>query len=100
MRAGPNDPPASNHAYLSRRLDVGRPDDLAPFLGLFGNELAKIGRRAGHQNAAQLSEPNLQLRIGERVIDGTVERHDGIGRRVSWHAEAEPVADLITRHEI
>jgi hypothetical protein len=30
----------------SLRLDVGVPDHLGPFLGLVGNELCEVGRRA------------------------------------------------------
>jgi hypothetical protein len=30
----------------SFRLDVGRPDDLAPLLGFVGDEFAEVGKRA------------------------------------------------------
>src|SRR5712672_2708160 len=34
------------------RLDAGRPDHLAPFLGFDGNEFSKVGGRAGKHGAA------------------------------------------------
>src|SRR5262245_61047572 len=37
----------------SVRLDVEGPDDLGPFLGFVGDELAKVGGRAGKNRAAQ-----------------------------------------------
>ena len=36
------------------RLDVGRPDHLAPLLGFVGNERPEIGRRATEDNATQV----------------------------------------------
>src|SRR5215831_5881172 len=51
------------------RFDVGRPDDLAPLLGFFGDEPAKIAGRAGKRSAAEISEPSFQFGIGQRSID-------------------------------
>src|SRR6186713_39803 len=47
----------------SLRLDVGRPDHLAPLLGLVGDELAEVGGRKREHVAAQFGKPRLQLGI-------------------------------------
>ena len=43
------------------RLDVGRPDHLAPFLGFVGDELAEVGGRAGKHRAARSASRALIL---------------------------------------
>jgi hypothetical protein len=42
-------PPLSGSTSL--RLNAGRPDHLAPFLGFVGNELAEVGRRTWRRSA-------------------------------------------------
>ena len=54
---------------------------LPPFRGFVGDELAKLGRRHGHRNAANVGEPCPDLRIGETRIDLLVELVDHVGRR-------------------
>ena len=49
----------------SLRLDVGRPHHLAPLLGVVGDDLGEIGRRAGQCGAADVGESRLHLGIGE-----------------------------------
>src|SRR5262245_57822790 len=39
----------------SLRLDVGRPDHLAPFLGFVGDQLAELDRRSRQRRAAEVS---------------------------------------------
>ena len=63
------------------RLDVGSPNQLAPFLNFFGNEDPKLGRRAGKNHAAEVGELSLQLGIGEASIDFLVELIDDLTRR-------------------
>jgi hypothetical protein len=41
--------------FRSVRLDVRRPDHLAPLLGFLGNELSEIGGRACKDRVAQVS---------------------------------------------
>src|SRR5262249_39592223 len=53
----------------SLRLDVGGPDHLAPFLGFLRDQLAKLSRRSGQRNAAEVSETGLHLRVGESRVD-------------------------------
>src|SRR5215471_12198764 len=51
---------------------------LPPFRGFVGDELAKLGGRHGHRNAANVGEPRPDFRIGETRIDLLV---DHVGRR-------------------
>ena len=53
----------------SVRLRAREFDHLGPLLGFLGDELAEIGRRAGHHRAAQVSKPRLDLGIGETGVD-------------------------------
>src|SRR5205085_2097229 len=53
----------------SLRLDVGRPDYLAPLLGVFDDELAEVGRRERKHRAAQVGKPRLHLGVGEARIN-------------------------------
>src|SRR5262249_40207827 len=45
----------------SVRLDVGRPDHLAPFLGFVGDELAKVCGRDDKRRHTQNGEPRFYL---------------------------------------
>src|SRR5215471_14558773 len=80
------------HLARSLRLDVGRPDHLAPLLGFFGNERFEIGRRATEDNPAQIHELCLHFGIGEASIDLLVELVDYPGRCPCRCAEAEIAA--------
>src|SRR5215813_2358867 len=84
----------------SFRLDVGRPDHPRPLLGLVGDELAKVGRRARKHRRAQIGNPRLQLGISEPCIDLAIELINDLGRCVFGRTEANPLARLETRHEI
>src|SRR6266571_2728440 len=63
------------------RLDIGRPDHLGPLFGFLGDELAELGGRTGKYRAAQVSEPRLQLGIGEPGVNLLVEL---VGDLYSW----------------
>src|SRR6478672_2742518 len=73
--------PSSSGAAMSSllRLNVGRADYLSPLLGLFGDELAEIGRRATEHHAIQGGKPRLDFRIGEAGIDLLVQLLDNFG---------------------
>src|SRR5215813_10653854 len=58
----------------SFRLDVGRPDHPRPLLGLVGDELAKVGRRAGKWGFPEIGKPRLHLGIGKASVDLLVEQ--------------------------
>src|SRR6266853_1870722 len=81
-------------------LDVGRPDHLAPLLGLVGDQLAEVGGRTRQRRAAHVSELRVDLRIGEGRVDLFVELIDYFDGRVSWCAYAHGEACLIARHKI
>src|SRR4051812_45067848 len=42
------------------RLDVGCPDDLAPFLGFIGHELTEIGWRECERDSVHVGEPRSE----------------------------------------
>jgi hypothetical protein len=75
------------------RLDVRRPDHLAPLLGFVCDQFSEIGRRAPEDDAAQIGQLDLQLRIGEARIDLRVELVDDRGGRIPGCAEAEKPLD-------
>src|SRR6516164_3484749 len=58
---------------FSLRLDVGRPNNLGPLLGLVSDELAKVGGGAWHHRCAKVGQPRLDLGIGEARVDLTIE---------------------------
>src|SRR5262249_31214988 len=96
--AGPVTKPPSRPARLFSP-DIGRPDDLAPFLRLFRHQLAEIVGRSDHRPTTQIGEPRLDLRIGQGGVDPLVQPADDLRRRVSGRAEPAPRARLVTRHK-
>src|SRR4051812_31072000 len=58
-------------------------DQLAPLLGFFGNELAKIGRRSSKYRGSQVRKSRLQRGIDEPRVDFGVELVNDLSRRVS-----------------
>src|SRR5262245_22151714 len=84
----------------SLRLDVARPDHLAPLLGFVGDQLAEVRDRAGKYHAPKVGKPRLQLGISEPRIDLAIEFINDLGRRGFGRTEANPLARLETRHEI
>src|SRR5262249_7325974 len=69
-------------------LDVGRPDHLAPLLGVVGDELSEIDGRADKRRASKVGKPRLHLGIGEAGVDLLVELVDDLRRRVLGYADA------------
>jgi hypothetical protein len=51
------------------RLNVGRSDHLAPFLGLLRDEPAVVGGRTHKYRGTEVGKPGFQLGIGEPRID-------------------------------
>src|SRR5436190_1714586 len=90
----------SRRRSASVRLDVGRPDHLAPFLGFLGDEPSEVGGRAGKHRATQDGEPRFYLGVGEARIDLLVEFVDELGRRVLRRSYASPGTYLEARYKI
>jgi len=65
----------------SLRLDVGRPDHLAPLFGFLGDHLAEVSGREREHVAAQVGKARLDLGIGKASVDLLVELLDYLGRR-------------------
>src|SRR5262249_52004957 len=84
----------------SVRLDVEGPDDLGPFLGFVGDELAKVGGRAHKRCAAQVSKLRFRLGVDEYRIDLPVELVDDLGGRALWRAHPVPRADLVAWNKL
>jgi hypothetical protein len=68
--------PAEDLPVRSCRIDVGYPNDFAPFGDFIGDELMKISRRTTKRCATDIGEPLLHFRIGEHGVDLMVERID------------------------
>ena len=66
----------------SLRLDVEGPNDVAPLVDNFGDELAEISGAHRHRHATEIGEPRLDLGIGKSSIDLLVELVDDFGGRV------------------
>src|SRR5262245_29196181 len=100
--------PESEHGALRNwprsrgllRLDVGRPDHLAPLPVSLDDELAKLGGRAGKHRGAEVGDPCLHFGVGKGGIDLLVELSDDLGGCVPWRPDAVPGTRLVARHEI
>src|SRR5262245_35008888 len=81
-------------------LRAGEPDHLAPLVDLLGHEAAEVGGGPREHDAAEIGEPCLQLRIGERGIDLRVELRDDFRRRALRRCDAMERARLVARNEL
>ena len=54
---------------------------LPPFLGLFHDELAKVGGRPRKRRAAEVSKPRFYLGVSEGRVDLLVELVNDLSRR-------------------
>src|SRR5262245_66358149 len=79
-------------------LDVGGPDDLGPFLGFLGEELAVFGRRERKRRVAEVGNPRPNPGIGEAGVDLAIEPVDDLDGRVARRAKALGPARLETPH--
>ena len=83
--------------FRSIRFDIGGTDHPGPLLGLVGDQLLEIGRRACKHRSAQLGKPRLHLRIGESCIDFFIKLVDDVRGRAPRRADAEPGVHFVTR---
>src|SRR5215813_15530099 len=82
------------------RLDVGRADDLAPLVDVFGNEFAEVGGRTHKDCRSKFGKPVLDLGIGDHRIYFTMKPVDDGGRRVPGRDNAIPAIRLVAGHEV
>ena len=83
----------------SVRLGARELDHPGPLLRFVGDEPSEVGGRTRKRCAAQISEPRLDLGIGEARIDLFVELANDVGGRVLGNADAIPLAGLVTPFE-
>ena len=85
---------------LLLRLDVGRSDDLAPFLGFLGEELAEIRGRHRQRHRAEVGQPDLYPWFRKGRVDFSVEPIDDFCRNVLGAAESDHKGRFVARQEI
>src|SRR5262249_35752309 len=81
-------------------VGVGRPDDLPPFLGFLGNELAEVGGRASEYRAPQVSKTGLYFLVGETGRDLPIDLVDDLSGRVLGRTNPRPGARFVPRQEV
>jgi hypothetical protein len=84
---------AINAASLG--LEAREPDDLAPLLGLVGNELAEVGERGAHEHQAQIRQARRHRGVCEDDVDLRVQEIDNLGGRAFGRTDAPPPAGLV-----
>src|SRR5262245_9226432 len=84
----------------SLRLDVRRPDHLAPFFSFVSDELAEIPGREREHCATQISKARPQLGVGEGCINFFVELVDDLGGRAPGRTDAVPSIRVVARNEL
>src|SRR5436190_6936410 len=82
------------------RLDVRELDHSAPFLGFFGNELAKVAGGTGQRRTALVGKPRLHLRVNKGCVNFPIERVDNLRCRILWSSYAKKRTRLVARNEI
>src|SRR6266849_6082984 len=81
------------------RLDVGRPDHFAPFLGILDDVLAEFGGRACKRRKPQVGKARFHPLIGESSVNRLVERFDDLGGSVPGRADADEATCLVAEHK-
>src|SRR5262245_31650451 len=81
------------------RLDVGRPDHLAPFFGLLNDKPSKVGGRHWRCHVTKFRKLRLHLGVGEGSINLLVELLDDLSGCSFGCADALPSARLIPWYE-
>ena len=66
----------TEHWTGSLGLDVRRPNYLHPLFGILGDQLAKLGGRAGKHGSSKFDESCLDFGIGEPGVDFLIELVD------------------------
>src|SRR6266699_3826341 len=74
------------------RLDIGRPDHLAPLLGIVCDALFEFGGGASERYSSELGKPRLDRGVSKACIEFFIQLVDDLGGRVLGCPEAKPVA--------
>src|SRR5262249_22199729 len=90
----------SERRDASFRLDVGRPDHLAPLFGFLLKPPPVIRGRAAGAAAAQVSKPPLQFWVRPRGGDLLIQFVDDLRGRVFGCADTYPCSRIVTRHKL
>src|SRR5262245_18630619 len=87
--------------YRRLKLDVGRPDELTPFFGVFDDEPGELGRCHWHRHSADIvnSCPEPALGVDNGCVDFHVELVNDPHWRVLGSADTDPADGLITWQE-
>src|SRR5262249_2842902 len=96
---------AAHHATRARASEADRQSvsldaDFGPFLGVTGDELAELRRRAGEHDSAKIGETRLQGRVRQPGIHGGIEPDNDFRRRVLRCTKAGPETRLGTGYVI
>src|SRR6516225_6529895 len=78
-------------------FDIGRPDHIAPLLGLGGHESSEIGGRARKRRRTQIGEPRFYVGFGKSNVYLLVQLVDDFGGCVPWCGNPEPITSLEAR---
>src|SRR6476660_3508880 len=73
---------------------------LRPLFGFVDADLTEVRRCSGHDDAPEVGETRLDIRIRKRRVDCLVELVDDLRRRFLWRPHAKPRTGLIARHGI
>src|SRR5262249_32257464 len=84
----------------SLRFDAGGLDHLGPLLGIFGDDRAEVGGRAGTHGPTKVGKPCLDFGIGEARVDLFVELVDDLCRRIPGSTDPLPTGSLVARNEV
>src|SRR5215510_12757101 len=82
----------------SLRFDARKLYYLAPLLGLVGDQLSDVGRRAWKHRAAEVGEPCLSNGVGQDRVDPLVERIDNLDGCVLRSADPKHRTSLEAWH--
>ena len=90
----------SRKCDASFRLNVGRSDHLAPFLGFCGDELSEVGGRPRSTVAPKSASRVFILGSARAALTSLIELLDDLRGCVLGNAHSIPCARLVARHEI
>src|SRR5690242_2424345 len=85
---------------MSLRLDLRVPGDAAIKLEVVLELVAERFRRAADQFEIALADEVLHFVVCEYLVEGLVEFHNHIARRIAWHHDALPADEVEAGHGV